>query len=163
MLGQSASNDWADHCRDAKSGCEDPGAHWGCHRSNTSFDYIRTVSLGLIDGGAENVTMINAPGKMPAAPMPATARPMIRTIEDEAVAQIKLPISKRPRNTRYAPFNGKNSKTFPVRGWQAQLRLYQSSWLPGGNEKPYIVKRKALPYHPTSRREWKSSVIVCIA
>jgi hypothetical protein len=80
--------------------------------------------------------MIKPPGNVPAEPIPAIARPMIRTMDEGAVAQIKLPISKTMTKARKDHFREKCWKILPARGWNAQL-----------------VKRNALPYQPTSPRE----------
>lgn len=48
-----------------------------------------------------------APENKPAAPRPAKDLPMIRTIDEGAIAQIKLPSSKTPRKDRYAHFSEK--------------------------------------------------------
>jgi hypothetical protein len=42
-----------------------------------------------------------APEKIPAAPIPATARPMMRAVEFGATPQIREPISKMKRAMRY--------------------------------------------------------------
>ena len=113
--------------------------------------------------------MINAPGKRPAAPIPATARPTIRTAEEGDVAQIKLPISKKRRKPRYAIFSEKDVNILPANGWQAQLaenyylRSLYCCYGKAGSMVAYVVKRNALPYHPTSSREWNSLVIVGMA
>jgi hypothetical protein len=42
--------------------------------------------------------MVKAPFRIPAVPIPATARPTINIFEEVARPQIKEPISKMPKN-----------------------------------------------------------------
>jgi hypothetical protein len=69
---------------------------------------IKLVYTGLFTSGTEYATIIRAPEKMPAEPTPATALPMMRTIELGATPQIKLPSSKTPIATKYTHLIEKN-------------------------------------------------------
>lgn len=55
---------------------------------------MKPVYIGLLTRGTEYATMIKAPEKIPALPIPATALPQIRAIEFGATPQIRLPSSK---------------------------------------------------------------------
>jgi hypothetical protein len=49
---------------------------------------------GLLGKGTVMEIITRAPEKIPATPIPAIARPTIKTVLEGATAQIKLPISK---------------------------------------------------------------------
>jgi len=52
--------------------------------------------MGLFTKGTEYATIMSAPEKIPAEPIPATARPMMSAIEFGATPHIKLPSSNIP-------------------------------------------------------------------
>jgi hypothetical protein len=56
--------------------------------------------LGRFSKGAQLEMMVIAPFMMPAAPKPATARPMINMLDDTAVPQRTEPNSKIAKKTR---------------------------------------------------------------
>jgi hypothetical protein len=55
---------------------------------------INPVYIGRFTRGTEYATIINAPEKIPALPIPAMARPIIKAMELGAIPQIRLPNSK---------------------------------------------------------------------
>lgn len=90
--------------------------------------------------------IVKAPEPIPAAPTPAIARPTMKTEEDGATAQMRLPSSKIPIASRKVVLREKYLYDFPHVDW-----------------KPPVVMKYAEPYQETSARLWNSSVIRGIA
>jgi len=67
-------------------------------------------------------TIVRAPEKIPEAPKPATARPMINVVEFRDTAQIKLPSSNIKTNHMYDHLSEKYLKILPAVGCKAHLR-----------------------------------------
>jgi hypothetical protein len=61
---------------------------------------MKPVYMGRFSRGTECARMMRAPEKIPAEPIPATARPMIRVKLLFATPQIKLPNSNNPMAIR---------------------------------------------------------------
>lgn len=57
---------------------------------------MNPVYIGRFTRGTEYATMIKAPEKIPALPMPAMARPIIKAMELGAAPQMRLPSSNMP-------------------------------------------------------------------
>lgn len=71
--------------------------------------------------GTEIAMMVGAPDLKPALPRPATARPIMKTTELGAVAQITEPTSKRRSADKYIHLMRKYLYIFPYVGCMAQL------------------------------------------
>lgn len=62
---------------------------------------------GVRAGGALSPTIMYEPEVIPAPPIPAIARPMMRAVEVGATAQMRLPTSKMKTAKRKTVFTGK--------------------------------------------------------
>ena len=82
--------------------------------------------LGRMFNGVVCAIMIRQPEKRPAAPIPAMARPTMKTVEDGETAHIKLPISKRARKIRKVHLKERCTKTLPERGEKTHLASVSS-------------------------------------
>lgn len=74
---------------------------------------ISPVKIGLCFGGALKAASVKEPVLIPAAPSPAIARPMMRTVDEGAMAQTRLPISKRKMARRKMSFRLKKPYALP--------------------------------------------------
>lgn len=65
-----------------------------------NMDPMRPTYMGLFSSGTICVRISDEPEKMPAEPMPATARPIMKAVELGAAPQIAEPTSKTTTPTR---------------------------------------------------------------
>lgn len=104
------------------------------------------VYIGRLEGSTTKATIMYAPVPMPAHPIPAIARPIMRASELGAAPHSRLPSSNRPIEPRNVHLRGKYLYALPHDAWK----------LPE-------VKKKAEPYHEAMSSRWNSSVILGIA
>ena len=104
------------------------------------------VNAGLFGRGTDLAMIMSAPEKIPAPPIPAIARPIIRATELGLAPQIAEPISKINTAPTKVHFTGSKVYNLPKKSWKLQ-----------------VVRRKALPYHPMSSTLLNSEVMVGIA
>lgn len=79
------------------------------------------VYRGLFFNGTVLATIKMAPEKIPADPTPATARPMMRAVEDGAIPHMKDPNSKMKSAERNTHFKLKKVNSFPKNSWNEQV------------------------------------------
>jgi hypothetical protein len=83
----------------------------------------RPEYMGLLESGTECARISKAPENKPAAPIPATALPIIKVMEFWATPQIRLPSSKIPMALRKTHLMLRKVYSFPKRSWrQAVVR-----------------------------------------
>lgn len=98
--------------------------------------------MGRFSGATLTATTIKAPWKIPAAPIPAIARPTIRADDVVALPQTAEPTSKNKMADNRIPLSENEAYMAPKTSWNEQL-----------------VRRYAVPYQLTSSRAWNWSTI----
>ena len=91
MLREGPSHNWADDLGYDKRALYNPSIYCGlCQRGRQEG---LGHQQGLVFEDTEVARTMREPAKRPDAPMPDTARPIIRAIDEGASAQTKLPTS----------------------------------------------------------------------